>query len=44
MTYHQQRAAYEEAFLNKRLEELTPEELAKLQMEIEEEERLKAEG
>jgi hypothetical protein len=42
MTYHQQRGAYEEAFLKKRLEELTPEELAKLQTEIEEEERMKA--
>ncbi len=44
MTYHQQRQAYEEAFLKKRLEELTPEELAKLQTEIEEEERMKAKG
>ena len=44
MTYHQQRGAYEEAFLKKRLEELTPEELTKLQTEIEEEERMKAEG
>ncbi|HCF29974.1 MAG TPA: DUF3007 domain-containing protein [Cyanobacteria bacterium UBA11049] len=43
MTYHQQRQAYEEAFLKKRLEELTPEELAKLQTEIEEEERQNAE-
>lgn len=37
MTYHQQRKDYEEAFLKKRLEELSPEELAKLQAEIEEE-------
>lgn len=37
MTYHQQRQDYEEAFLQKRLEELTPEELAKIQAEIEQE-------
>jgi hypothetical protein len=37
MTYYQQRKDYEEAFLKKRLEELSPEELAKLQAEIEEE-------
>jgi hypothetical protein len=37
MTYHQQRKDYEEAYLQKRLDELTPEELAKLQAEIEEE-------
>jgi Protein of unknown function (DUF3007) len=37
MTYHQQREEYEEAFLQKRLDELTPEELAKIQAEIEEE-------
>ncbi|MDX2240588.1 MAG: DUF3007 family protein [Leptolyngbyaceae cyanobacterium bins.302] len=35
MTYHQQRRDYEEQALQKRLEELTPEELAKLQAEIE---------
>lgn len=35
MTYHQQRRDYEEAVLQKRLEELTPEELEKLQAEIE---------
>jgi hypothetical protein len=35
MTYHQQRQDYETAFLQKRLEELTPEELAKLQAEVE---------
>lgn len=38
MTYHQQRRDYEDAALQKRLEELTPEELAKLQAEIETEE------
>lgn len=43
MTYHQQRQAYEEAFLRKRLEQLTPAELEKLQAEVEEE-RTKAEG
>jgi Protein of unknown function (DUF3007) len=37
MTYHQQRQEYEEAFLKKRLEELSPEELAKIQAEIEQE-------
>jgi hypothetical protein len=37
MTYHQQRQDYETAFLQKRLESLTPEELAKLQAEIEQE-------
>ncbi|TAE53442.1 MAG: DUF3007 family protein [Nostocales cyanobacterium] len=35
MTYHQQREEYEKAFLEKRLNELSPEELAKLQAEIE---------
>ncbi|MBK1990051.1 DUF3007 family protein [Sphaerospermopsis aphanizomenoides BCCUSP55] len=35
MTYHQQRDEYEKAFLQKRLDELTPEELAKIQAEIE---------
>lgn len=35
MTYHQQREEYEKAFLQKRLDELTPEELAKLQADIE---------
>jgi Protein of unknown function (DUF3007) len=43
MTYHKQRQDYEEAFLQKRLDELSPEELAKLQAEIEEEERGKKE-
>jgi hypothetical protein len=41
MTYHQQREAYEEAFFKKKLEELTPEELAKLQAELEQEETMK---
>jgi Protein of unknown function (DUF3007) len=35
MTYHQQREEYDKAFLQKRLDELTPEELAKIQAEIE---------
>ncbi len=35
MTYNQQLKDYEEAVLQKRLEELTPEELAKMQTEIE---------
>lgn len=39
MTYHQQRQAYEEAYLQQRLDQLTPEELAKLQAEIEQEEK-----
>ncbi|MCX7596997.1 MAG: DUF3007 family protein [Fischerella sp.] len=37
MTYHQQREQYEEAYFQKRLEELSPEELAKIQAEIEQE-------
>ena len=37
MTYHQQRRDYEEAILQKRLESMTPDELAQLQAEIEEE-------
>ena len=41
MTYHQQREAYEQAFFKKKLEELTPEELAKLQAELEQEETMK---
>lgn len=41
MTYTQQLKDYEEAVLQKRLEELTPEELAQLQAEIERENRLK---
>lgn len=43
MTYHEQRKAYEEAFFQKKLEELTPEELAKLQAEIEQE-KIKGKG
>ncbi len=34
MTYDQQRAEYEEAVLQQRLDELTPEELAQLQAKI----------
>lgn len=37
MTYHQQRQEYEEAYFQKRIEELSPEELAKIQAEIEQE-------
>jgi Protein of unknown function (DUF3007) len=37
MTYNQQREDYEQAFFQKRLDELSPEELAKIQAEIEEE-------
>jgi hypothetical protein len=37
MTYHQQREAYETAFLQKRLDELSPQELAELQAKIEQE-------
>jgi Protein of unknown function (DUF3007) len=37
MTYNQQLKDYEEAVLQKRLEELTPEELAQLQAEVEQE-------
>ena len=37
MTYHKQRQDYEEAFLQKRLDELSPEELAELQAKIEQE-------
>lgn len=37
MTYNQQLQDYQEAVLQKRLEELTPAELAKLQAEIEQE-------
>lgn len=39
MTYNQQLKDYEEAVLQKRLEEMTPEELAKLQAEVEQEKR-----
>lgn len=37
MTYHQQREKYEQAFFQKRLDELSEEELAKIQAEIEQE-------
>ncbi len=37
MTYHQQIKEYEEAVIQKRLEEMTPEEIAQLQKEIEQE-------
>ena len=37
MTYNQQLQDYEEAFLEKRLEEMTPEELEELQAQIEKE-------
>ncbi len=40
MTYNQQLKDYEEAVMRKRLEEMTPEELAKLQAEITEEEQI----
>lgn len=40
MTYNQQRKDYEEAYFKKRLEELSPEELAKLQAEIEQEKQV----
>lgn len=39
MTYQQQRREYEEIALQKRLDSLTPEELAQLQAEIEAEQR-----
>jgi hypothetical protein len=42
MTYNQQLKDYEEAVLQKRLEEMTPEELAQLQAEIEQENRSEA--
>jgi Protein of unknown function (DUF3007) len=37
MTYNQQLKDYQEAVLQKRLEEMTPEELAKLEAEVEQE-------
>ena len=43
MTYNQQLKDYEDAVLQKRLEEMTPEELEKLQAEIEQEQRSEAE-
>lgn len=39
MTYNQQRDRYEDAFLQKRLDDLSPEELAKLQTKLEQEEQ-----
>ncbi|MFM6396796.1 DUF3007 family protein, partial [Planktothrix sp.] len=39
MTYNQQLKNYEDAVLQKRLEEMTPEELAQLQAEVEEEKK-----
>lgn len=39
MTYNQQLKDYEDAVLQKRLEEMTPEELAQLQAEVEQEKR-----
>ncbi|KZL48090.1 MULTISPECIES: DUF3007 family protein [Cyanophyceae] len=39
MTYHEQREQYEKAFLQKRLDELSPEELAKIQAQIAQEEQ-----
>ena len=44
MSYNQQLKDYEEAVLQKRLEEMTPEELAKLQGEIEQQTCVKAEN
>jgi hypothetical protein len=41
MTYDRQLADYEEAYIRKRLEEMSPEELEALQEEVEEEKRLK---
>ncbi|WP_088242544.1 DUF3007 family protein [Calothrix rhizosoleniae] len=37
MTYHQQRDEYEQTYLQKRLDELSPEELERLQAKIEQE-------
>ena len=42
MTYNKQLNDYEEAVLQKRLEEMTPEELAQLQAEVEQEKASKA--
>jgi hypothetical protein len=41
MTYHEQRKQYEEAYLTKRLEDMTPEELSELQAKIDKEEGVK---
>ncbi len=43
MTYYQQLADYEEAVLQKRLEEMSPEEVAQLQAEVEQERQALAE-
>jgi formate hydrogenlyase subunit 3/multisubunit Na+/H+ antiporter MnhD subunit len=40
MTYNQQLKDYEEAVMRKRLEEMTPEEIAKLQAELTEEDQI----
>jgi high-affinity Fe2+/Pb2+ permease len=42
MTYHEQREKYEQAFFEKRLQELSPEELAQIQAEIQREKDDKA--
>ncbi|MBD2778317.1 DUF3007 family protein [Iningainema tapete] len=44
MTYHQQREQYEEAFFKKRLDELSPQELAQIQAELEQEQGSKRVG
>jgi hypothetical protein len=44
MTYYQQIADYEEAVLQKRLEEMSPEALAQLQAEVEQERLAKAQA
>lgn len=44
MTYNQQLEDYKEAVLQKRLEELSPEELAQIQVEIEQEKQHRVEG
>ena len=43
MTFNQQVKDYEDAYLQKRLDEMTPEELAKLQEEVEQEKQRLAE-
>ncbi|MBE9178773.1 DUF3007 family protein [Oculatella sp. LEGE 06141] len=42
MTYNQQLQDYEDAVLQKRLDEMSPEELAQLQAELEQEKQLRA--
>jgi hypothetical protein len=44
MTYNQQLKDYEDAVLQKRLEEMTPEELAQLQAEVEQERQAEKQG